>query len=175
MSSQEDVALVNLQQQVNRPIIDSPLLMASYINHLSQVKCFNWSTCSFPSGLDVFSMPLFQEDDEGNLHYIGSKMLPHFDLYFSWREIKIVPRFENTATNASNSSGSTYIGAPKSHPWDPNTLMKEEHIEKGNSGSDNGEFMGLQTEGAASVSVVARFKGQVNVFLTPLMLEGLQR
>lgn len=37
VSSQEDLALVNLHMQVNKPIIESPLLMSSYVNHLSQV------------------------------------------------------------------------------------------------------------------------------------------
>ncbi|XP_075153247.1 transmembrane protein KIAA1109 homolog tweek isoform X1 [Haematobia irritans] len=172
MSSQEDVALVNLHQQVNRPIIDSPLLMASYLNHLSQVKCFNWTSCSFPSGLDVFSTPLFHENEGGGLTYIGSKMIPHFDLYSSWREIKVVPRYENTT--GSNSSA-TFMGGPKSHPWDPSVLLKEEESDKSTNGFDDGEFMSLQAEGAACTSVVARLKGQVNIFLTPLLLEGLQR
>ncbi|XP_053959946.1 bridge-like lipid transfer protein family member 1 isoform X4 [Anastrepha ludens] len=172
MSSQEDVALVNLHQQVNRPIIDSPLLMASYLNHLSQVKCFNWTACAFPSGPDVFSTPMFHENEDGGLTYIGSKMVPHFDLYACWREIKVVPRYENTT--GSNSSA-TFMGGPKSHPWDPSVLLKEEESDKTTNGFDDGEFMSLQAEGAACTSVVARLKGQVNVFLTPLMLEGLQR
>lgn len=37
VSSQEDLALVNLHMQVNKPIVESPLLMSSYVNHLSQV------------------------------------------------------------------------------------------------------------------------------------------
>jgi hypothetical protein len=37
LSSQEDITLVNLHMQVNRPIVDSPLLMASYLAHLAQV------------------------------------------------------------------------------------------------------------------------------------------
>ncbi|XP_023176913.2 transmembrane protein KIAA1109 homolog isoform X3 [Drosophila hydei] len=173
MSSQEDVALVNLHQQVNRPIIDSPLLMASYLNHLSQVKCFNWNGCSFPLGPDVFSTPLFHENEDGGLTYIGSKMLPHFDLYSCWREIKVVPRYENST--GSNSSA-TFMGGPKSHPWDPSVLLKEEETDKTTNGFDDGEFMSLQSEGgAACTSVVARLKGQLNVFLTPLLLEGLQR
>ncbi|XP_055837347.1 bridge-like lipid transfer protein family member 1 isoform X6 [Episyrphus balteatus] len=172
MSSQEDVALINLHMQVNRPIIDSPLLMASYLNHLSQVKCFNWTACSFPSGPDVFSTPLFHENEEGGLTYIGSKMIPHFDLYSSWKEIKVVPRYENSS---GSSSSTTFIGGPKSHPWDPSVLLKEEENEKSTNGFDDGEFMSLQTESASCTSVVARLKGQVNVFLTPLMLEGLQR
>lgn len=38
VSSQEDLTLVNLHMQVNKPIVDSPLLMSTYINHLSQVS-----------------------------------------------------------------------------------------------------------------------------------------
>lgn len=37
VSSQEDVTLVNLHMQVNKPIVDSPLLMSSYVSHLTQV------------------------------------------------------------------------------------------------------------------------------------------
>ena len=42
MSSQEDITLVNLHMQVNKPIIDSPLLMASYVTHLAQVCYFKY-------------------------------------------------------------------------------------------------------------------------------------
>lgn len=38
VSSQEDMTLVNLHMQINKPIVDSALLMSSYISHLTQVK-----------------------------------------------------------------------------------------------------------------------------------------
>lgn len=38
VSSQEDLTMVNLHMQVNRPIVESPLLMSSYVSHLSQVS-----------------------------------------------------------------------------------------------------------------------------------------
>lgn len=85
----------------------------------------------------------------------------------------MVPRYENST--GSNSSA-TFMGGPKSHPWDPSVLLKEEETDKTTNGFDDGEFMSLQSEGgAACTSVVARLKGQLNVFLTPLLLEGLQR
>ena len=46
VSSQEDLTLVNLHMQVNKPIVDSPLLMSSYVSHLTQVLeviCFTYS------------------------------------------------------------------------------------------------------------------------------------
>jgi len=42
VSSQEDITLENLHMQINKPITDSPLLMSSYVNHLSQVYAYNW-------------------------------------------------------------------------------------------------------------------------------------
>lgn len=71
MSSQEDITLVNLHMQVNKPIIDSPLLMASYVSQLAQVNCPNWSNCCLPTGADAFSTPLFQQNEDGGLTYIG--------------------------------------------------------------------------------------------------------
>ncbi|XP_066952324.1 dentin sialophosphoprotein-like [Macrobrachium rosenbergii] len=38
VSSQEDIALVDLHMQLNKPITDSPLLMSSYVNHMTQVS-----------------------------------------------------------------------------------------------------------------------------------------
>lgn len=37
VGSQEDFTLVDLHMQVNRLIVDSPMLMSSYVTHLSQV------------------------------------------------------------------------------------------------------------------------------------------
>lgn len=41
IGSQEDLTLVDLHMQVNRQIMDSPMLMSSYVSHLSQVSFFN--------------------------------------------------------------------------------------------------------------------------------------
>lgn len=71
MSSHEDITLVNLHMQVNKPIIDSPLLMASYVTHLAQLRCTNWCSCCLPFGADAFSTPLFQQTEDGGLVYIG--------------------------------------------------------------------------------------------------------
>lgn len=75
MSSQEDITLVNLHMQVNKPIIDSPLLMASYVSQLAQVNCTNWASCCLPIGADAFATPLFQQNEDGGLTYIGKILM----------------------------------------------------------------------------------------------------
>uniref|UniRef100_A0A182XZU0 Bridge-like lipid transfer protein family member 1 C-terminal domain-containing protein n=1 Tax=Anopheles stephensi TaxID=30069 RepID=A0A182XZU0_ANOST len=182
LSSQEDITLVNLHMQINRPIVDSPLLMASYVTHLAQVRCSNWSHCSMPLGADAFSMPLFQQNEDGGLVYIGGKLIPHFDTYSNCREVKIVSRYDVplAGSGASSSlSGAAGTGGfstlPKPHPWDPSVLVRSSFDKQESSKEGENEFLSSQGEIATRNSIVVRFKGQVDVMLTPLLLEGLQR
>ncbi|KAL7044402.1 hypothetical protein ACKWTF_001906 [Chironomus riparius] len=180
LSSQEDMTLVNLHMQANRPIVDSPLLMASYLTHLAQVRCSNWSNCSLPLGSDAFSMPLFQKNDDGGLVYIGSKLVPHFDNYSHWREIKIISRFDASASTNNSTIPLSCAAPPRSHPWDPMVLIRNHDQEKekseGNNKSDE-EFLGTfhGDTPASRTSIVLRFKGHIDIMLTPLLLESSQR
>ncbi|KFB49612.1 AGAP007960-PA-like protein [Anopheles sinensis] len=180
LSSQEDITLVNLHMQINRPIVDSPLLMASYVTHLAQVRCSNWSHCSMPLGADAFSMPLFQQNEDGGLVYIGGKLIPHFDTYSNWREVKIVSRYDGPSAGgggagASSSSTGGFSTLPKPHPWDPSVLVRSSFDRQAEGKEGENEFLSSQGEIATRNSIVVRFKGQVDVMLTPLLLEGLQR
>lgn len=42
VSSQEDIALVDLHNQMDKPIIESPLLMSCYMAHMTQLQCHHW-------------------------------------------------------------------------------------------------------------------------------------
>lgn len=129
MSSQEDITLVNLHMQVNKPIIDSPLLMASYVSQLAQVRCSNWASCCLPFGADAFATPLFQQNEDGGLTYIGHKLVPHFNTYSNWREIRIVSHSEAASTSSMHGgSGSTHA-ATRSHPFDPNVIIRSANNE----------------------------------------------
>lgn len=179
LSSQEDITLVNLHMQANRPIVDSPLLMASYVTHLAQVKCSNWSHCTMPYDADAFSLPLFQQNEDGGLVYIGSKLVPYFDNYTNWREVRVLSRFDNITSNAATAAA-MQSGIPKPHPWDPSVLVRgdissDKEKDKYSEVTIENEFLSSQGETATRNSVVVRFKGQVDLMLTPLLLEGLQR
>lgn len=153
--------------QVNRPIVDSPLLMASYVTHLAQMRCYNWTHCTMPFGGDAFSVPLFQQNEDGGLVYIGGKLIPHFDTCSNYREMRIISKSDSTTSVQSNNTSIQ----PKGHPWDPSVLVKGDVKTEG----IENEFIGSQGESATRNSVIVRFKGQVDVMLTPLLLEGLQR
>lgn len=128
--------------QVNRPIVDSPLLMASYVTHLGQLKCFNWNHCSLPFGSDAFSTPLFQQNEDGGLVYIGSKLVPHFDPCSNWKEVRVLGRNEPGFSSAAPGSSGLHSASttPRSHPWDPSVLIRASN-EK-NKQDESEYFMG---------------------------------
>lgn len=72
VGSQEDFTLVDLHMQINRMILDSPMLMSSYVTHLTQLKCSNWYDSR---QFDKFSQPLFQKDGSNKLVYVGEYLL----------------------------------------------------------------------------------------------------
>lgn len=75
-----------------------------------------------PFGADAFSTPLFQQNDDGGLVYIGSKLVPHFDTHSNWREVRIVSRSDSNGSGSGSSIGLN--SAPKSHPWDPSVMLR---------------------------------------------------
>lgn len=68
VGSQEDFTLIDLHMQVNRLIVDSPMLMSSYVTHLTQAKCTNWDSARQN---DQFNQPLFEKNSEDKLVYTG--------------------------------------------------------------------------------------------------------
>jgi hypothetical protein len=146
-----------------------------------QVRCSNWSHCSLPLGSDAFSMPLFQKNDDGGLVYIGSKLVPHFDNYSHWREIKIISRFDGSASNSTANIPPSCSSAPRTHPWDPSIFIQahgqDEKDKSGDNSKKDEEFLGTFHGDLPSsrTSIVVRFKGQIDIMLTPLLLESSQR
>ncbi|XP_063234537.1 bridge-like lipid transfer protein family member 1 isoform X2 [Bacillus rossius redtenbacheri] len=170
MSSQEDITLVNLHMQINKPIIDSPLLMSSYVTHLSQVGCSNWTRSSFPTGCDAFTTSLFQRIDNGSLVYIGGKYSPRFQtLSEGFTSFKMIGR------NTEQRSSPPTSGKTQTFPyaWDPNVLINSEPKEL--ETDSERELLLLQNDLGTRTTVVIKLKGDMDVMVTPLVLESLQR
>ncbi|GLG98163.1 Uncharacterized protein GBIM_04765, partial [Gryllus bimaculatus] len=171
VSSQEDLTLVNLHMQVNKPIVDSPLLMSSYISHLSQMSCGNWSQSSLPTGCDAFTVPLFQRTEDGKLVYIGSRYTPRFELQSEgFTSLKMVGRPSEGVASPPPPSSRT-----PTHPyvWENNELSGEE-VDDCEIGVEE-ELLALSTEGSSRTTVILKLKGDVDIMLSPLVLESLQR
>ncbi|XP_046668210.1 transmembrane protein KIAA1109 homolog isoform X3 [Homalodisca vitripennis] len=172
VSSQEDLALVNLHMQVNKPIVESPLLMSSYVNHLSQVGCSNWALSSLPQGSDAFTVPLFQRTSEGKLVYIGSKYTPRFEtLVEGFTSLKMITRDKETVNSPAPPSSKT-----PTHPYnweqvDFNNTEDDSALEAG----VQEELLSLRNESGTRTTLVVKMKGDIDIMVSPLVLESLQR
>lgn len=81
MSSQEDIALVDLHNQMDKPIIESPLLMSCYMAHMTQLQCHQW--------IQPPPLPQFMHQS-GNHH--GSPLI-FYRTHSAWKP-KFVPLTE---------------------------------------------------------------------------------
>ncbi|XP_026684239.1 uncharacterized protein LOC103515862 [Diaphorina citri] len=165
VSSQEDLALVNLHMQVNKPIIDSPLLMATYINHLSQISCSNWTQVSLPAGSDAFTVPLFQRSSDGRLVFIGSKYLPKFDtITEGFTCLKMVTRSSpGMGTNKDKEASSATRTPTCAYPWDSQVehcVKKLEEIEANSKQGPQEELLSMRNECGTKTTVVVKMKGK---------------
>lgn len=180
ISSQEDMTLVNLHMQTNKPIVDSPLLMASYMHNLPQYKCSNWSTCSLPSGSDVFTLPLFKRADDGTLVYVGQKYLPCFEPFGKVNILKLISKKDTM--NNQNQHGPYSNLTPhfnsqiKAHPypqgwWDAQQTVQDnqENI------TDKSTTSTATTTSDSKSGLFVKLRGEIDVMLTPLVLEGTQK
>ncbi|XP_063925143.1 bridge-like lipid transfer protein family member 1 isoform X3 [Zophobas morio] len=160
VGSQEDFTLVDLHMQVNRLIIDSPMLMSSYVTHLSQSKCSNWGGQSKNS--DQFSVPLFEKNPEGKLVYVGARFVPNMELSSEGiTSLKMVSKSDPVVNNKTPTS-------PFIHVWD------QEDVDDPTSFQEE-ELLSNQTDAGSRTLVIVKLKGDLDIMISPLLLESLQR
>ncbi|XP_050361994.1 transmembrane protein KIAA1109 homolog isoform X3 [Nymphalis io] len=180
ISSQEDMTLVNLHMQTNKPIVDSPLLMSSYINNLPQYRCCNWSTCSLPTGSDAFTLPLFKRAEDGSLVYVGQKYLPTFEHVGKVQSLKLISKKD--VHNSQNQHG-PYSNLPshfnsqiKSHPYPQAWWDLQQNVQDNQENTtDKSSTSTITTTSDNKNGLFVKLRGEVDVLLTPLVLESTQK
>lgn len=53
---------------------------------------------------------------------IGCKLVPHFNTYSNWREIRIVSHTDSGSTSSMHNTSTQSM--PRSHPWDPSVTIR---------------------------------------------------
>lgn len=138
MSSQEDVTLVNLQHQMDKPIIESPLLTACYAAHLSQFQVSQWDVAPpLPHLVARDGLPL----PTHFLHHT-SRWKPHF-----------TPMGPDGFSAVRMISKSRRLGA---------------------NSRDEGREPPASTPEAPGTAIVVRLRSDVQLMISPLMLESLR-
>ncbi|KAG6441139.1 hypothetical protein O3G_MSEX001705 [Manduca sexta] len=180
ISSQEDMTLVNLHMQTNKPIVDSPLLMASYMHNLPQYKCSNWHTCSLPSGSDVFTLPLFKRADDGTLVYVGQRYLPSFEPMGKINILKLIAKKDphnNQGQHGPYSNLTPHFNSQiKAHPYPQGWWDVQQNVQDNQENTTEKSTTSTATTTSDSKSgLFVKLRGEIDVMLTPLVLESTQK
>ncbi|KAF5303327.1 hypothetical protein FQA39_LY10066 [Lamprigera yunnana] len=164
VGSQEDLTLIDLHMQVNRQIMDSPMLMSSYVCHLSQLRCLNWCQSN---NYDMFSVPLFQKNEDGKLIYIGGRFVPLMEnITQGVTSFKMIPRSDYP--NSPLTSSKTY-----STVWDKNG--EDSQTENATDTLQEEELLSSQIDVGTRTSIIVKLNGDLDIMLSPLLLESLQK
>lgn len=54
------------------------------------------------------------------LYILGCKLVPHFNTYSNWREVRIVSHSDSGSTSSMHNIPTL----PRSHPWDPSVTIR---------------------------------------------------
>ncbi|KAH1010974.1 hypothetical protein HUJ04_000423 [Dendroctonus ponderosae] len=161
VGSQEDFTLVDLHMQVNRLIVDSPMLMSSYVTHLSQLRCQNWHN----KEVDQFSASMFERSSEGKLAYVGGNFVPSMEpLSDGITSLKMVSRSDSGIANQNKTPTSPYV-----YVWD------NDEMENDSGSFQEEELLSGQTDGGSRTVVIVKLKGDLDIMVSPLLLESLLR
>lgn len=178
ISSQEDMTLVNLHMQTNKQIVDSPLLMASYMQNLPQYKCSNWSSCSLPSGSDVYTLPLFKRADDGSLVYVGQKYLPNFEQFGKVKILKLLSKKDGSQTQHGPYSNLApqFNSQVKAHPYPQGWWDIQQNVQDNQENTTEKSTASTATTTSDSKSgLFIKLRGEIDIMLTPLVLESTQK
>lgn len=174
ISSQEDMTLVNLHMQTNKPIVDSPLLMASYMQNLPQYKCTNWSACSLPCGTDAFTVPLFKRADDGTLIYVGQKYLPAFESVGKLNIIKLIAKKDGVHEPSTHGQFPN-LTSHKSHPFPQAWWDLQQNVQENQENASERTPNTATTTSDNKSGVLINLRGEIDIMLSPLVLESTQK
>ncbi|XP_050686161.1 transmembrane protein KIAA1109 homolog isoform X6 [Eriocheir sinensis] len=160
LSSQEDIAQVDLHMQLNKPITESPLLMSSYVNHMTQLRCLNWdhpipSFDSSPGQPSKCYIPVFEKISEG------------------FTAIRMV---EGSRHGIPRSPPPPPSGRTPSHPytWDTPLFTWGDAQEEPVHEDSQDTVGGVLEANTTRTTVVIKLKKDVDIMLSPMALESAQ-
>ncbi|XP_065578984.1 bridge-like lipid transfer protein family member 1 isoform X2 [Artemia franciscana] len=161
VSSQNDreLSLVDLRMQSSKPVSQSPLLMGTYMNHLTQVYCTKWKSekTITRQGIrkDFYKLPKFSQVTQG-----------FTTLQMIHREHKNVPPTPSPYLPHKQRRVSS------ESPWESPIISGTQSETNEN---DLEEALVFDKCSVNCNTIVVKVRGPVNIMLTPLVLDSLQR
>jgi len=153
VSELEDFDVVDLHCMMsNKPITESPLLMSSYIAHLTQLRCSYWRD----------TMPVLAHEPQ--LH---GRIRPEYHvLDEGFNVVRMACKSKSSSERTKEKKESVVPGSASSEfEWD--TLPEF-------SPKDRGEFISSLDCNTSKATVIVNFDGAIDVTCCPIMLQSLE-
>ncbi|GAB6024106.1 hypothetical protein CHUAL_008817 [Chamberlinius hualienensis] len=162
VSSQEDLALVDLHVQLDKPITESPLLMAAYNSHTTRLQCFNW----YKSPTLYNNSPRDSDLINNCSTFYVTDYIPYFEpIYEGFSAIKLIEKECQKENENRGSSFSTDAG----NFWN---FPQKLHDKYDNDELDGNLF--FCEDSVSKTTVVIKVEGDFDIHISPLMLEATQ-
>ncbi|XP_050415172.1 bridge-like lipid transfer protein family member 1 [Patella vulgata] len=169
---QEEFSLVDLHNQMNQPITSSALLLSCYSNHLSHYHCNDWVTAPPSANLSSSSSrgmkSVYSEyslsSASHSVYGSGSTWLPHFTKVKDGFSTSVMREKEELKLPSPPppEKGKNQFFFPSSYI--PNQEDADEEL-------NNDEIC----PNTSKTTAVIKVTGALDVLLTPLLLESMQR
>lgn len=156
VSSADDFSLVDLHLQSARPVVDSPLLLTSYVTHLGEVDCPNWSQ----------SAPKFPTE----IRQSGTAKLRFTVVKSGFSSFRLVDRPLNTPGHHGAGFG---FFAP--HSNEPTEKAGQPWIWDAGEEERPSGTGGIKSERCDATTVLVKVGRPIHIMCCPLSLESAQR
>ena len=148
--------------QVNKPITDSPLLMSSYISHLTQLRCTGWSakmdsmSCNGPHSSEFYT-----------------SMYDQFPCYESLCDgFSSIKMFDKEQEERSDPLPTP--SHPQAFTWG-SEMFSFDDSESVSSSERQTLLNSLSDSNTSKTTLVVKFRDSIDVIASPILLESLQR
>ncbi|CAH1776489.1 unnamed protein product [Owenia fusiformis] len=181
--TEHEMNMLDLHGQINKPITKSPLLMACYNNHVTQMKCAHWSTQS-PLPQYIYQ-PMTPGDDVDNDSSMPAEFSVQSPTTSKAQTHNWVPKFMPVRNGFSAGfmvekkrfldppSPSRVLHSPVSDtdPWEN---PRAKGLFEGEDQMEVGPAMSYEDQTSKTTAIV-KLAGSVDILVSPLLLESLQR
>nr|XP_042899305.1 transmembrane protein KIAA1109 isoform X2 [Parasteatoda tepidariorum] len=169
MSSQEDIALVDLHNQMDKPIIESPLLMSCYMAHMTQLQCLQWfQQPPLPHLVSQFDGHHNGHNKDFIFHRTHSAWKPKFvPLTEGFTSIHMVHKNRTSSHRHKFQYAQKSMSTHSDDEFKPGLIHQELKKDEYNSGDHS-------TKIASKIVFVIKLSGDVHFKISPLLVESLK-
>ncbi|KAH9519850.1 hypothetical protein Btru_071066, partial [Bulinus truncatus] len=174
---EELIDMINLHSHMNLPITQSPLLLSCYSQHLSHYVCQDWSSSapwnavytSRLHGLNSVQSEYSLSSAGHSVYSAGMAWTPHFVKVRDGFSVNVMkPRQDHKKTSPSNVAADLFTMKATLDREHRKQMLPDQDRK-----SDSSDV--FATDNVSKTTAVIQLSGSLDVLVTPLLLEALQR